>query len=107
MPLTIAAGAPTLVIRREVYERTNLARSAIDTRLGLTADEFRVEGDLIAIGPVFDTEAFAGLLEELETLGLNYYDDFFELSGNWPAWISVLAGAVGATGRSNPSQPHA
>jgi hypothetical protein len=106
MPLPISAGAPTLVIRREVYEKTNLARSAIDAKLGLTADEFRVEGDLVVIGPVFDTEAFAALLEELETLGLVFYDDFFELSGNWPEWISVLAAASGATGRSKPSHPH-
>ena len=97
MPLPIAAGAPTLVIRRQAYERTDLARSAIDAKLGLTADEFRVEGDLIAIGPVFDTGAFTALLEELETLGLTYYDDFFELSGNWPAWLSVLAATSGAT----------
>ena len=106
MPLPITAGAPTLVIRRQAYERTNLARSAVDARLGLTADEFRVEGDLIAIGPVFDSEAFGALIEELETLGLSYYDDFFELSGNWPAWVSVLAGTSAATGRNSPSQPH-
>jgi hypothetical protein len=105
MPLPIHSGAPTLFIRRPAYERSGLARSAIDERLGLTADEFRVEGDLIAIGPVHDAEAFATLLDELEQLGLSYYEDFFELSGNWPDWLSVLAGSVGAPGRSSPSQP--
>jgi hypothetical protein len=106
MPLPIQAGAPTLAIRRQAYEGTGLIRAAIDARLGLTPEEFRVEGDLIAIGPVFDTEAFGALLEELETLGLAYYDDFFELSGNWPAWLSVFAANSVATGRSSPSQPH-
>ena len=106
MPIPIQAGAPTLAIRRQAYEGTGLIRAAIDIRLGLTPSEFRVEGDLIAIGPVFDTEAFGSLLEELETLGLVYYDDFFELSGNWPAWLSVLAASSASTGRSSPSQPH-
>ncbi len=106
MPIPIQAGAPTLAIRRQAYEGTGLIRAAIDTRLGLTPSEFFVEGDLIAIGPVFDTEAFGSLLEELETLGLVYYDDFFELSGNWPAWLSVLAASSASTGRSSPSQPH-
>ena len=41
-----------------------------------------------------------------ERLGLAYYDDFFELSGNWPEWLSVFAGSVGAPGRRSPSHPH-
>jgi hypothetical protein len=95
-----------LFIRRSAYERAGLVRAALDTRLGLTDGEFRVEGEVIAIGPVFDAEAFAGLLEELEQLGLTYYDDFFELSGSWPEWLAVFAGAAGGAGRSSPSQPH-
>lgn len=106
MPLPIHAGAPTLFIRKEAYERTGLVRAALDARLGLTADEFRVEAEVVAIGPIYDTEAFASLVDDLEKLGLTYYDDFFELTGNWPEWLAVFAGAVGLQGRSNPSQPH-
>ena len=106
MPIPIRGGAPTLLIRRESYESAQLVRAAIDSRLGLTPEEFRVEGDLIAIGPVYDAEAFGGLLGDLEELGLDPYDDFFELSGNWPDWLVVLAGSSGAPGRSKPSQPH-
>ncbi len=106
MPLQIHAGAPTLFIRRAAYERAGLVRAALDERLGLTDDEFRVEGQVVAIGPVYDTEGFATLLEELERLGLSYYDDFFELSGNWPEWLAVFAGASDGPGRSSPSQPH-
>jgi hypothetical protein len=105
MPLPIHEGAPTLFMRRPAYEQSGLVRAALDERLGLTADEFRVEGDIVVIGPVYDGEAFAALLEELERTGLVYYDDFFELSGNWPDWLSVLAGPASAPGRSNPSQP--
>lgn len=80
-------------------------RAALDERLGLTPDEFRVEGDLVAIGPVFDADALASLLDDLERLGLVYYDDFFELTGNWPDWLSVLAGPLTSTRRSSPSHP--
>ncbi len=91
MPLDVAAGRPTLFIRRAAFERAGLVRHAIDERLNLTADEFRVEGELIAIGPVHDDDGLGALLADLESLGLVYFDDFFELSGNWPDWLRLLA----------------
>ena len=105
MPLPLQPDAPTLLLCRSAYERAGLVRNSFDERLGLTADEFRVEGELIVIGPVYDAEAFATLLEELERLGLVYYDDFFELSGGWPDWLTVFVGSVTEPGRSKPSQP--
>ena len=90
MPLDISAGHPTLFVHRAAYERSGLTRQALDQRLGLTPDEFRVEGDLVAIGPIFEADALTGAIEELEQLGLRYFDDYFELSGNWPEWVRVL-----------------
>jgi hypothetical protein len=93
MALTVATGAPTLFLRRAAYESSGLTRAKIDERLGLTADEFRVEGELVAIGPVYGAAAdgLADLFAELESLGLVYFDDFFELTGNWPEWMQVHA----------------
>jgi hypothetical protein len=91
MPIDITAGQSTLFIRREAYERAGLTRAAFDERLGLTADEFRVEGWLIAIGPMMDAASLRDVLDELEGLGLAYFDDFFELSGNWPEWLRLVA----------------
>lgn len=105
MPLNIGPGVPTLIIRRPAYERVGLVRASLDAKLGLTVEEFRVEGDIVVIGPVHNTEAFQALLQQLEDLGLSFYDDFFELSGNWPEWLSVLAASPVAEGRSKPSQP--
>ena len=90
MPLDIPSGHPTLLIRRAAYERTGLVRAALDERLGLTADEFRVERDLVVLGPIHDEDALGALLAELEQLGLAYFDDFFDLSGNWPDWLRLL-----------------
>src|SRR6185436_5166876 len=91
MPLRIPESASSLVVRRHAFERSGLARVQIDSFLDLTDEEFRVEGDLVAIGPVFDADALADLVAELEKRGLVYFDDFFELSGNWPAWLSIFA----------------
>ena len=93
MPLPISQGVPTLFLRRESYERAGLTRAALDERLGLTDAEFRVEGTLIALGPIYDLDALGALVDELEQIGLVYYDDYFELSGSWPDWLVILARA--------------
>jgi hypothetical protein len=93
MPLLVATGAPTLFIRRAAYESSGLSRAAIDERLGLTADEFRVEEDLVAVGPIYgeNGDVLTDFIAELESVGLAYFDDFFELSGNWPEWLRLRA----------------
>jgi hypothetical protein len=91
MPLSTASGAPTIVIRKDAFERVGLTRARVDTRLNLTPDEFRIEGGIIAVGPIHEESSLVALVEELEELGLIYFDDFFELSGNWPAWLKLFA----------------
>jgi hypothetical protein len=108
MALQVAQGVPSLFFRRAAYERSGLTRAAIDERLGLTEAEFRVEGELVAIGPIYDGEALATLLDELEAIGLVYFDDYFELSGSWPEWLTVLARATSGesvTGASSTREP--
>jgi len=91
MPLPLAGNAPTLLIRKAAFEQAQLTRAMIDEWLRLTPDEFRVEGAVIAIGPIYDDEGLQALVVALEDKGLVYFDDFFEMSGNWPDWVSVLA----------------
>lgn len=91
MPIRLATDAPTLLLRKEAFERAGLTRSQFDEWLNLTADEFTVEADLIAVGPIYDDEALQQLITALEERGLVYFEDFFEMSGNWPAWFNLFA----------------
>lgn len=91
MPLEMSRDAPTVLVRRTAFESAGLVRAELDARLNLTPDEFRVERDLIAIGPLFDDDAVVWLTEQLEARGLVYFDDFFELPGNWPPWVGLYA----------------
>lgn len=95
--LDVTQGVPTLFFRRQAYERAGLTRAELDARLGLTDAEFRVEGELVALGPIYDVDALGALLDELEQAELTYFDDYFELSGTWPEWLAVAVRAEGNT----------
>jgi hypothetical protein len=90
MPLELAMSNPSLMIRRPAFERAGMTRTVIDERLGLTDQEFRVEGNLIVVGPVLDDRALQELIADFENAGLVYFEDFFDLSGNWPDWLTVF-----------------
>lgn len=96
MPIALTGNHPSILIRRSAFERVGLSRAAIDERLGLTDQEFRVEGELIVIGPIVDSAALPELISELENAGLAYFDEFFDLSGNWPEWLTLYARDAGA-----------
>jgi hypothetical protein len=90
MPLEIRATHPAVCVRRAAFERSGLRRDEVDSQFGLVDDEFRIERDLIVIGPLFG-DSVTQLLAMLEHAGLEYFDDYFELSGNWPEWLRIYA----------------
>jgi len=91
MPIELSQGRVVVLMRQSAFEGAKLNRQAIDERYNLTDDEFRVEDGLIAIGPLPSDDLLPELVEDLEASGLVYFDDFFELSGNWPDWLSLYA----------------
>ena len=91
MPLELLHDRAVVLIRQSAFERAALARSVLDERYNLTDEEFRVEDGLIAVGPLPSADMLLGLIEDLEQSGLVYFDDFFELSGNWPEWLALYA----------------
>jgi len=91
MPIDIRREAPTILLKRSAWERSGLARAEIDRKFNLTPEEFRVEGPIVAIGPLFGEDHLEQMVTLLENAGLVYFEEFFELSGNWPDWLVVLA----------------
>jgi hypothetical protein len=91
MPLELSSSRAVVLIRQNAFERAQLARRAIDERYNLTDQEFRVEDGLIALGPLPSEDMLPELIDDLEKNGLVYFDDFFELSGNWPDWLVLYA----------------
>jgi hypothetical protein len=89
MPLELSHDRIVILIRRAAFERAGLTRQAIDERYNLTDEEFRVEEELIALGPLPTPDLLTDLIDDLEASSLVYFDDFFELSGNWPEWLSL------------------
>ena len=99
MPLELAHGHAVVLIRQSAFEDSGITRSAIDERYNLTADEFRVEGGLVVLGPLPSDDILPSLIDDLEQSGLVYFDDFFEMSGNWLEWLTLYARGA-KTGRS-------
>jgi 8-oxo-dGTP pyrophosphatase MutT (NUDIX family) len=91
MPLPLASSGSTIAVRREAFERAGLTRGAIDNALRLTDAEFRVEGELIAIGPLPHADDVPTLIDQFEDVGLVYYDDFMEIPGGFPEWLALFA----------------
>ena len=90
MPLPLPSSGSTLAVRREAFERTGLSRHALDRVLNLTDDEFRVEGALIAIGPLPNPDDVPNLIDAFEDAGLVYFDDFMEIPGGFPDWLELF-----------------
>jgi hypothetical protein len=90
MPLPLSDRAATILVRKSAYERSGLTRVQIDQALTLTDEEFRVEMGLVAIGPIFDDDGLTALIDAFEKAGLVYFDDYFEMPGNWPEWLKVF-----------------
>src|ERR1700674_4829686 len=91
MALELAQGRAIVLIRQSAFEGSGITRTAIDERYNLTADEFRVEDGMVVLGPLPSDDMLPTLVDELEQSGLVYFDDFFELTGNWPDWLTLYA----------------
>jgi folate-dependent tRNA-U54 methylase TrmFO/GidA len=91
MPLALSPVGSTLAIRRDAFEAAGLTRETLDRVLVLTDEEFRVEGALIALGPLPAPDDVPNVIEMLEDAGLVYFDDFMEIPGGFPEWLTLYA----------------
>jgi hypothetical protein len=91
MPIPLQPGRAVMLIRQTAFEKSGILRNEIDVRYNLTDEEFKVEEGLVVVGPLPSDDAVTSLIEDLEASGLVYFDDFFEMSGNWPDWLTLYA----------------
>jgi hypothetical protein len=91
MPLPLNSAGSTIAIRRAAFETAGFTRHSLDRLLNLTDDEFRVEADLIAIGPLPNPDDVPNLIDVFEDAGLVYFDDFMEIPGGFPDWLELFA----------------
>jgi hypothetical protein len=57
---------------------------------------FDSNAEIASFGPHFGTEALEILVRRLSDLGLKYFDDFFEFSGDFPKWCIFGVSAASA-----------
>ena len=77
-----------LVIRRKALEK--FCRSHNDLNNLLEFDLLKGETDkLLVYGPYFDYESLGEVCRRLDQLGLQYWDDYFDLKEDIPDWISL------------------
>jgi hypothetical protein len=87
----LAHGRSVILIRQGAYQRVGIIRHALDERYSLAPDEFAVEEGLVILGPLASDDFLSRIISDLEESGLVYFDDFFEMSGNWPDWLALYA----------------
>jgi hypothetical protein len=79
-----------LIIRKlSLTERSvslNQLLETMQTSTALSEDEY-----LISFGPSFGQEALNTFRKRLEALGLVYWNDFCEFSGDYPFWCGFRA----------------
>jgi hypothetical protein len=66
-----------------------------------TSAPFDSNDEIASFGPHFGAEAAETLVRRLSDLGLKYFEDFFEFSGDFPKWSAFKLSAASA-----PEQRH-
>jgi len=83
-----------IIIRRAALTERNVAWAnvlgALETSEPLDSSE-----TLISFGPHFGPEALDEFVRRLTSLGLVYFDDFIQFSGDWPGWCKFMAYSPG------------
>jgi hypothetical protein len=93
-PYVSIASKYGLVVRRKALEERGVSWD--DLLTALKVRQPLDENDcLISFGPHFGQEALDTMTQRLIGLGLSYFDDFFEFSGDYPGWRVFKAEKIG------------
>jgi len=82
-----------IIIRRESLNQLGVDIEALSRTLEFDSP-LDISDDLVSFGPCFGGEAADEFSRRLVGVGLNYVDDFFVFSGEFPAWCEFKVGTV-------------
>jgi hypothetical protein len=86
IPVSVEFG---IVIRRACVDERGITLDQV-YRCMETSSPAGISNDLISFGPLFGIEAQQTFIRRLESLGLTYYEDFFDLHVDKPGWCNFL-----------------
>ena len=77
-----------------IIRRGSLAERGIELeqvyRCMETSAPYGISDDMITFGPSFGADAQRQFIQRLEELGLNYFEDFFKVNIDRPAWCGFM-----------------
>ncbi len=79
-----------IAIRKSALPMRALSREAVLHSLE-TLELYSEDDQLMIFGPSFGPEACDELVRRLTKLGLQYFDDFFDLRLDHPPWLEFIA----------------
>jgi len=74
-----------LLLRKKSLSEKEVALAEL-TEAMKGAEQVGEDAHLISYGPCFGAEALDGYIKSLQNIGLDYWDDFVEFSGDFPSW---------------------
>jgi hypothetical protein len=77
-----------IVVRKQALQRIGVDKGKLLALLEAVAP-YDEDDDLISLGPHFGAEAADEGIRRLKNLGLEYPDDFFDLSADVPDWCGL------------------
>ncbi len=80
-----------LVIRKSSLEEKKIALDTIKTKV-FESDPLDENKELISYGPHFGGEEIKVYEERLKKIGLEYVDDYFDFSNDYPDWLDLFVG---------------
>lgn len=78
-----------IVVRRASLDQRNIEIDLVYQCMD-TSSPLGLNDELISFGPSFGVEAQREFIRRLETIGLVYYEDFFDVKVDRPAWCEFL-----------------
>lgn len=83
-----------LVLRKGSLLEKGISHSALAETMR-DIDVLGENGDIISCGPIFGEGALQEIISRLSSVGLEYFDDYFDLNFPMPNWVKLGVSSTG------------